>query len=315
MKSCFKKEKKGEKKGKKRVIGKIQKLFGVKPSKPASNTNAKPPTYIFEEQVTPQNTPQNSSSGENEKIPLVSKEGKKKAVLIGLNYPNSLYTLSGCVNDVKNGDAFLKAHGYDSRFLEDKDVSDKYDVLEALEELKNSDSKVVFFHYSGHGTQVQDTGNDEMDGKDEVVYSKNGHLITDDDINEKLAGFGEDKLVFLIFDCCHSGTMADLRYQAVSYEPYVREEKVKKEVRAKVICVSGCRDNQVSSDITEKGTSYGALTKTLYDILRKNEETGRKIKWSELYQELLIEMTKKHYSQIPQMSASSPALFNEIVQF
>src|SRR5438477_281907 len=83
LESFFKKGKKGEKKEKKRVIGKTQKLFGVKPSKP----NAKPPTYIFEEQVTPQNTPQNSSSGENEKIPLIV--GKKKAILIGLNYPSS----------------------------------------------------------------------------------------------------------------------------------------------------------------------------------------------------------------------------------
>ena len=243
-----------------------------------------------------------------------SKEPKdKSAILIGLNYPNSHYTLRGCVNDVKNGDKYLKKHGYESKFLKDEDISESYNVLEALEELKNSQNKVVFFHYSGHGTQVKDLNGDEADGKDEAVYSKNGKIITDDDINKVLDSFPEDKTVFLIFDCCHSGTIADLPY--VATEHAFRLEFVEKHFKAKIICVSGCKDFQTSADVTDMGVSYGALSSTLYDILRKTDRKKKEITWRQLYVELLLEMKKKKYSQIPQLSASDPAIFDEKVKF
>jgi hypothetical protein len=315
-----KKEKKGGKdkkdiKKKPRAIGKISDLFniGAKPTKPTKPAKPVKPVKVSETD-TPQNTPQNSNSSE-EKGKIESKDVGKKGILIGLNYPNSHYSLNGCVNDVKNGDTFLKAHGYESRFLADEDVSDRYDVLEALEELKNSNSKFLFFHYSGHGTQVDDKDKDELDGKDETVYSKNGHMITDDEINAKLAQFSADKVVVLVFDCCHSGTIADLPYIATAYDPGVKVEKVKKDIKAKVICVSGCRDSQTSADITERGLSYGALSSTLYSILRKNEAEKKVVTWRQLYDILLVEMTKKRYAQIPQLTASDASLFNQPVQF
>jgi len=243
----------------------------------------------------------------------VEKEKKKSAILIGLNYPNSYYSLKGCVNDVKNGDKYLKEHGYKSKFLEDKDISDSYNVLEALEELKNNDSEVVFFHYSGHGTQVKDQSNEELDGQDESVYSKNGKLIIDDDINEVLNGFPENKTVILIFDCCHSGTIADLPY--IATEDNFKLEFVKKHVKARVVCISGCEDHETSADITERGVSYGALSSTLYNILRNADRNQREFTWRQLYKQLLLEMSYKNYSQIPQLTASDPAIFDEIVKF
>jgi hypothetical protein len=305
-----------KKKEKKEIKKSIGKLF--KPSSSVKPTNSPP------------NTPNNSSNSDEKitNVAIVEKltdklvekladklADRKKSILIGLNYPGSHFSLNGCVNDVKNGDTFLKGHGYESRFLADEDVSTKYDVLEALEELKNSDSKFVFFHYSGHGTQVDDKDKDELDGFDETVYSKDGHLITDDEINSKLAEFPVDKNVFLVFDCCHSGTIADLPYIAISYDSGVKEEKVKKPIKAKVICLSGCRDSGVSADISEKGLSYGALSSTFYSTLRKNEADKKVVSWKDLYQTILIDMNKKHYSQIPQLTASHPSLFDLPVQF
>ena len=237
----------------------------------------------------------------------------KSAILIGLNYPNSHYTLKGCINDVKNGKKFLTKKGYQCKLLEDKDISDEYNVLEALNELKDSVDKVVFFHYSGHGTQVRDNDGDEADGKDEAVYSKDGKIITDDEINEVLNEFPENKTLFLIFDCCHSGTIADLPY--IATEHTFKLEFVKKHVKAKVICISGCQDPQTSADVTDKGVSYGALSATLYDILRKSDRKKKEITWRELYIQLVSEMKKKKYSQFPQLTASDPALFDEIVKF
>lgn len=238
---------------------------------------------------------------------------KKTAILIGLNYPGSHYSLNGCVNDVKNGDKYLKEHGYNSKFLEDKNISNSYNVIEALKELRDSDSKNVFFHYSGHGTQVRDTNGDEADGKDEAIYSKNGKLITDDEINAVLNTFSEDKTIFLIFDCCHSGSIADLPY--IATETGVKLEYIKKNVKANIICLSGCRDEQTSADVTEKSISYGALSATLYNILRNADKNKRNFTWRQLYKQLLLEMKFRGYEQIPQLSSSDPSIFDQIVKF
>ena len=235
----------------------------------------------------------------------------KSAILIGLNYPGSYYSLQGCINDVKNGEEYLKNHGYKTKLLTDNEVSSSFDVLQALNELKKDSSKTVFFHYSGHGTQVTDTNGDEIDGKDETIYSKNGHLITDDEIISLLATFPENKNVVLVFDCCHSGTIADLPYIATLTKLGHREEKVKKPVKANVICISGCRDNQTSADISEGNTAYGALSSSFYDILKKNE--NKQITWRQLYKELALEMNKKRYEQIPQLSVSDPKLLEQTI--
>ncbi len=117
--------------------------------------------------------------------------------------------------------------------------------------------------------------------------------------------------MFLIFDCCHSGTICDLPYIATNTGGF-KTEKVMKPVKAKVICISGCMDSQTSADVTNFGMSYGALSHTLYTVMRKNK--GKKITWRKLYDETRIEMAKKRYSQIPQLTASDPKLFDEIVE-
>lgn len=234
----------------------------------------------------------------------------KTAILIGLNYPGSRFTLRGCINDVKNGENLLIKNGYITNLLTDSEISSQFDVLEALNELKKCKSQTVFFHYSGHGTQVADKDGDELDGKDEALYSKNGHLITDDEINSLLALYPEDKTVFLVFDCCHSGTIVDLPYIA-TIGGY-KEENVKKSVKANVICISGCKDPQTSADVTERGLSYGALSATLYTLLRKYD--GKEITWKKLYEQLVLEMSKKKYDQIPQLTASDPKLFDQLVK-
>ena len=237
-----------------------------------------------------------------------SASSDKNAILIGLNYPGTRYALKGCVNDVKNGDKFLKDHRYKTKVLTDKDVSQKYNILENLSELGKSKEKRLFFHYSGHGTQTLDKNGDESDGLDEAIFSSNGLIIVDDQINETLTHFPVDKTVILLFDCCHSGSIADLPY-TLTPVGYLTE-KVVKNVNTKVICISGCKDPQTSADITQGGISYGALSQTLYSLLRKN----KKRTWRQFYTELLYEMQRKGYQQIPLISASNPSIFDEEIQ-
>lgn len=237
----------------------------------------------------------------------------KKAILIGLNYENSYYSLKGCANDVINGSKFLKAHGYEVHTLFDKDLSEEYNVLEALKELVTSHKKNLFFHYSGHGTQSKDTDGDEIDGYDEVLYSKGDTLITDDQINEMLTKFPKDKVVILVFDCCHSGSIADLPYILSLFPNKYIEEKVKKPVAARVLCISGCKDFQTSADISSMGVSYGALSETVFNLLKKAEKKGDT--WRDFYIDLVYEMHNKRYEQVPMISASDPSIFEEKISF
>lgn len=235
----------------------------------------------------------------------------KTAILLGLNYPGSFYSLKGCINDVENGSKYFNQIGYNVKLLTDNQVSKNYNVVEILNELGSCSSSNLIFHYSGHGTQVRDLNGDEKDGYDEAVYSKDGLTITDDQVNLALSLFPENKKVFLIFDCCHSGTIADLPF-VYTEKDGVQTEQVKKPMKAKIIAISGCMDKQTSADVTSQNISYGALSHTLYTILKEN---GGQLDWRQLYLKLLVEMRKQGYEQYPVLSASDPTLFYQKVEF
>lgn len=236
-----------------------------------------------------------------------NKKVGKRAILIGLNYPGSRFTLKGCHNDVINGGKCLEKNGYYVKVLFDDDVSNRYNVLQALAELGTSSSSNLFFHYSGHGTQKWDQDGDEEDGCDEVVYSKNGVEITDDQINSAISLFPKEKMLVLVFDCCHSGSITDLPY-IYTQNDGVKTEKIKKEVQAKVICISGARDIETAADVVKNGVGFGALSSTFYPLLEKHKGKGT---WKQLYSDLVLEMKKQKYTQYPILSASDPSLFYE----
>ena len=86
--------------------------------------------------------------------------GKKKALLIGINYFNQKGQLRGCINDVKNMSGFLiDRYGYkreDMVILTDdqqnpRSIPTKQNILQAMhwlvKDAKPGDS--LFFHYSG----------------------------------------------------------------------------------------------------------------------------------------------------------------------
>lgn len=231
----------------------------------------------------------------------------KKAIMMGLNYPNTRFKLLGCVNDVRNGKRYFRKRGYGVKLLIDKNITKSYNLLEALNELGNSPATKTVFHYSGHGSQSRDNDGDETDGWDETVFSNNDVEITDDQIRVELQKF-ENKTVYLFFDCCHSGTIVDLPYMATS-EGF--EQINNFTFSSDIICISGCKSSQTSADVTEEGISYGALSKNLYDLLR----SGTVKTWRQLWERLLVIMKKEGYSQIPQLSASRPELFDRLLIF
>ena len=70
---------------------------------------------------------------------------------------------------------------------------------------------IVYFHFSGHGSQTKDWDGDEDDGKDELLCPTDMQLgntktvITDDELRELFARIKSNN-VTIIIDACHSGT-------------------------------------------------------------------------------------------------------------
>ena len=241
---------------------------------------------------------------------------RKKALLVGLNYRDTNAQLDGCENDVNSMASLLVSKfGYkrsNVRVLTDKEMSSTSTVTEELNRLfsgaKGGDE--FYFHYSGHGTQTTDYDGDETDGLDEALYTWNG-LVTDDKINSIIKNLPSGCKLVMVFDCCHSGTIADLRYRYIS-DNFSKAEGTKK-CSANIVSISGCKDNQTSADafIPLKGDYYGALTSSIVDTLK---ESDGKEDWISFIGDLQKKMRLGRYSQVPQLSSNFVEDFKGIVK-
>ncbi|KAJ1305589.1 hypothetical protein OPQ81_000586 [Rhizoctonia solani] len=171
--------------------------------------------------------------------------GKRKALLIGCNYPGGSAPLRGCCNDVFNIKRFLIDHfQYDEsdiRVLTD-DQSTHGEIGEAVptretmvklfvhgvfrtnypekieyigwlvDDAETDDS--LFFFYSGHGGNQDDHDGDEHDGKDESIcptdYEAAGVIVDDELYEIMVKPLPEGAGLTALFDSCHSGSVLDL---------------------------------------------------------------------------------------------------------
>lgn len=145
---------------------------------------------------------------------------KKKALLIGINYQGTPDALNGCENDVFNIKNVLTSKmGYSDKNItvmtEKRGIKPtKKNILNQIVKLINSAIKEnldeIWFHYSGHGTNIRDNDGDEKDGRDEclcpVDYMHSG-LIRDDLLHECFSHLPEKTRCICIMDCCHSGSI------------------------------------------------------------------------------------------------------------
>ncbi|KAF7191470.1 Metacaspase-1A [Pseudocercospora fuligena] len=169
--------------------------------------------------------------------------GRRKALLIGINYFGQRGQLRGCINDVKNMSTYLNEYfGYkreDMVTLTDDQQNPmsqptKANILRAMhwlvKDARPNDS--LFFHYSGHGGQTKDLDGDEEDGYDEVIYPVDfrqaGHIVDDEMHRIMVQPLQPGVRLTAIFDSCHSGSALDLPYiystQGVLKEPNLAKE-------------------------------------------------------------------------------------------
>jgi hypothetical protein len=243
---------------------------------------------------------------------------KKKALLIGLNYPGSAFQLSGCVNDINKIDTTLvEKFGFQSVVkLHDSSsiLPTKVNILSQLSLLlsQSKSGDVLFFHYSGHGSQVKDINGDEADGLDEVMipvdYFSNRSIITDDEIK----GIIQNNLkvgvkLIVLMDCCHSGTIFDLRYNYDNnWNPIVNNNSI--DTNGDVIVICGCSDPQTTFDTKLSGIYQGTTTWTFTNSLNNNTT------WKQLINNMRQMLVKSNLSQqVPQISSGRPFNVDSVV--
>ncbi|GKY92137.1 hypothetical protein MPSEU_000185100 [Mayamaea pseudoterrestris] len=159
-------------------------------------------------------------------VPPQCSHGRRRAVLIGINYTGQQGQLSGCHHDAMNIKKYLidvqkfnesemlilmddgKHHSPTKRNIED--------AFRRITEYSQA-GDVVFVHYSGHGGRVRDYSGDEEDGYDETLipvdFKTAGQIIDDDILKMLVKPMRAGVHVTVLMDCCHSGTVLDLPYR------------------------------------------------------------------------------------------------------
>lgn len=141
---------------------------------------------------------------------------KKRALLAGINDYSRISDLRGCLNDIKNIRDVLKTYyGFenkDIRVLTDSRAT-RENILHRMDWLADGAQAgdQLFFHYSGHGSQVRDRDGDELrDNNDEIIccygMTWSGGYILDDEFDSFFKSLPEQVKMEMILDSCHSGT-------------------------------------------------------------------------------------------------------------
>ncbi|CCD24979.1 Ca(2+)-dependent cysteine protease MCA1 NDAI_0E01630 [Naumovozyma dairenensis CBS 421] len=220
--------------------------------------------------------------------------GKRKALIIGINYIGSSNALRGCINDAHNIFNFLsQRYGYspqDIVILTD-DQQDpvrqptKANIIRAMQWLvrdaQPNDS--LFFHYSGHGGQTKDLDGDEDDGMDDVIYPVDfqnaGELIDDDMHDIMVEPLPQGVRLTTLFDSCHSGTVLDLPYtystKGVIKEPNMWKDVGGEGLQAAMAYATGNRAGLIRS--------LGSVFKTVKNSVGNNvdREKIKEVKFSQ----------------------------------
>jgi hypothetical protein len=171
----------------------------------------------------------------------------------------------------------------------------------------SSASDLLWIHYSGHGSSIIDYNNDEVDGKDEVIvpcdFQKEG-FVTDDMIFNIIKN--SKCRTIIVMDCCNSGSVCDLEWSFENNETtFIKNMNPNREIiNPNIFMISGCKDDQSSSDIYDQETnqSCGALTSTFIKCLRNSNHN---IGLFNLYDNICDELINSGFlNQLPILSCS-----------
>jgi len=257
--------------------------------------------------------------------------GRRRALLIGINYsyrphPDTPDELKGCIDDVDTLGQLLLSSGWsrdDMMILTDKtrhQLPTRKNIINAAQWLVHDarPGDVFFFSYSGHGAQQRDPLGYEEDGLNETLLPMDvctQGTITDDELNAILVrNLPSGCKLLAVIDACHSGTQLDLPFTlntSLAGNSW-REETNPLHTKGDVQLISGCRDNETSSD----GNRGGAMTKALVTVLRQNPHG---LTFPELLDSMHRVLRSRGFWQRPDLTSSQafpldrPFIMDEIV--
>ncbi|PWN26580.1 hypothetical protein BDZ90DRAFT_233182, partial [Jaminaea rosea] len=170
--------------------------------------------------------PQGTQMHQGQQYQYSSMTGKRKALLIGINYRGTSAELRGCWNDVENVKRFIMSRGYkeeDMVILTDnsndpRSIPTRQNMTAAMHWLVRGaqPGDALFFEYSGHGGQAKASQGDEADGMNETIlpldFQRAGQMEDDELHAIMVRPLPMGCRLTAIFDSCHSGTALDLPY-------------------------------------------------------------------------------------------------------
>jgi hypothetical protein len=216
--------------------------------------------------------------------------------------------LAGCLNDARAMQSIAQSVGYQPQIILDQQATAAA-VTSAIKAaagmLQSGD--ILLLTYSGHGGQVPDPTGEEPTGMNStwVLYDR---MMVDDELYALWAHFQTGVRIFVLSDSCHSGTVTrEMQYQYAlagneplsrAYRANARKPKFRNmplqvnqkhylsqrrmydvistytpkdlDLRATVLLISGCQDNQLSAD----GANNGLFTEKLLQVWNKGAFQG-----------------------------------------
>ena len=91
-----------------------------------------------------------------------------------------------------------------------------HNMLAAMQWLVSEPGTQCFLHYSGHGGLVKDPDGDRDSGFDDTIvpvdYQQQGQLDSDTLHRHLVSKLAPNSNLFVVFDCCHSGSAIELPF-------------------------------------------------------------------------------------------------------
>ena len=249
----------------------------------------------------------------------VNKQPVKRSLHIGLDYQGTNMRLNGCELDARNMLNFARNNGYlVNTFVTYRDLKPGYDLYEVI---KNFVSTIgagdsVLISYSGHGTNRRDRSGDETDGMDEALVGYRGNLLIDDQLSALLSKVPSTSSVIFISDSCNSGSNTDTKYMYIPANGVGNYKQVSRNAPkpGNFITISGCKDSQLSLELSVNGRAAGAMTTAFLDVVKN--QPYKLLTWADFV--LLMRGFIKGLgirTQEPQLCSNKVSLFDSYVNF
>jgi len=178
------------------------------------------------------------------------------------------------------------------------------------------DRETLFLMYSGHGSYIPCFNNPrEPENQEETIcpvdYESSG-MIADDILRLTLLTpmLPQSAHFRAVFDCCHSGTMLNLRQNVRWDADKIKYVKTSNPYIPPTHCldvqmISGCGDQETSADILSGPNTGGALTKAIlwYVDSHKDHDKRGNLLMKKLLRGISEWLHQNGYEQRPEWSS------------